>query len=119
MNHEEHDELWELLGKAKQTSVSPLFSRNVLRTLRTTDQEPGLAAGLLGWLRARWTLAAATAGLVAILATVAIQRSVERPDPLVVLANQVSTSPDYQVISHLDELLDSEHNSVWLEASAY
>jgi hypothetical protein len=36
-------------------------------------------------------------------------------DVAVVLAQQVSTGPDYQVINHLDELLASEETSVWLE----
>ena len=40
-------------------------------------------------------------------------------DSLLLAAQEVSTSPDYLVISNLDELLDSERNSVWLEASAY
>ena len=36
---------------------------------------------------------------------------------MLLLAQEVSVSPDYQVISNLDELLDSERNSIWLEAS--
>jgi len=36
-------------------------------------------------------------------------------DPVAVLAQQVSASPDYQVINHLDELLASEETSVWLD----
>ena len=115
MNTEEHDDLWELLGKAKVTKASPFFSRNVLRAIRESQPE---TVGLLGWLRARWTVAVVSMAAVAVIATVAIERA-ERPDPLLVLAGQVSASPDYQVINHLDELLDSEHNSVWLEASAY
>jgi hypothetical protein len=36
---------------------------------------------------------------------------------LVTIAQRVSDSPDYQVIAHLDELLDTEENTIWLEAS--
>jgi hypothetical protein len=115
MNTEEHDDLWDLLGRAKETKASPFFSRNVLRAIRESESQP---TGLFVWLRTRWSLAAIAAGVVAVAAVVAIDRA-DRPDPLIVLASQVSASPDYQVINHLDELLDSEQNSVWLEASAY
>jgi hypothetical protein len=115
MNTEEHDDLWELLGKTKATNASPFFSRDVLRAIRESKPE---AAGLFVWLRARWKFAALGAGLAGVIAVATIERE-ERPDPLLVLASQVSSSPDYQVINHLDELLDSEQNSVWLEASAY
>ena len=115
MNTEEHDELWDLLGKAKETKVSPYFSRNVLRTLREAHQE---RPQFLAWLRAQWKVVTISTCALAIIAGVVVQREA-RPDPLLVLADQVSASPDYQVISHLDELLDSEHNSVWLEASAF
>ena len=115
MNTEEHDDLWELLGKAKETKASPFFSRNVLRAIRESQAERG---GFFAWLRARWTLTAISVSVLTAVAIVAVER-LEQPDPLVVLADQVSASPDYQVITHLDELLDSEHNNVWLEASAY
>jgi hypothetical protein len=115
MNNEEHDDLWDLLGKARETKASPYFARNVLRTIRESQPDN---LGLFTWLRERWKFAALAAGAVAVVALVAVQQS-ERSDPLLVLAGQVSASPDYQVISHLDELLDSEQNSVWLEASAY
>ena len=115
MNIEEHDDLWELLGKVKETKASPFFSRNVLRAVRESQPEK---TGVFAWIRARGTLTAISVSVLAMLAVVAVEQS-GRPDPLVVLADQVSASPDYQVISHLDELLDSEHNTVWLEASAY
>ena len=118
MNTEEHDDLWELLGKARETKVSPFFSRNVLRAIREEEQEK---VGFFSWLRAHWKVATVSFGLVAAVAIVSVEQleRKERPDPLVALATQVSASPDYQVINHLDELLDSEQNSVWLEASAY
>ena len=115
MNTEEHDDLWELLGKAKAAEASPFFARNVLRAIRESQPEK---RDLFAWLRARWRFATIGMGVVVVAAVVTVERA-ERADPLLVLAVQVSASPDYQVINHLDELLDSEQNSVWLEASAY
>jgi hypothetical protein len=115
MNTDEHDDLWELLGRAKEAKASPFFSRNVLRAVRAEEPEK------VGWLtsvRARWAIVSLGAAALVVATAVSLMPE-QRPDPLIALANQVSASPDYQVISNLDELLDSERNSVWLEASAY
>ena len=58
MNHdEEHDELWQLLGKANQPQPSPFFSRNVLRAIREelirASGPPRLAAPPLAIRRPR------------------------------------------------------------------
>jgi len=117
MNTEEHDELWRLLGRAKQVQPSPFFARNVLRAIR---EEQIVQPGVLAWLRMRWQAAAFATVALVLLAIAFIPRT-EQPqaDTLLLAAQEVSASPDYQVISNLDELLDSERNSVWLEASAY
>jgi hypothetical protein len=117
MNTEEHDELWQLLGKAKQPQPSPFFARNVLRAIREEKPAP---VSVFDWLRRRWASAALASAAVALLA-VAFIPSDEQPqsDTLLLAAEEVSASPDYAVISNLDELLDSERNSVWLEASAF
>ena len=112
MNTDEHDDLWHLLGKAKVPEVSPFFSRNILRAIRETSPENG---GVLGWLRRRWQVAAVGACAVLVAGFVLIPRA-EQPDTAtMLLAKEVSQSSDYQVISHLDELLASEASSVWLE----
>ena len=113
----EHDELWHLLGRAKEPQVSPFFSRNILRAIREEQPEP---LGFVTWLRRRWKLAVlTTGGAVLVLVALVPKPITEQPDSLLLAAHEVSASPDYQVISNLDELLDSERNSVWLEASAY
>lgn len=118
-SNEEHYELWKLLGKARQPVISPFFSRNVLREVRALRQEkPGLIEGL----RRRWRVAAlATCGFAlaagAFFALPMAQQDGEEGQ-LLAFAESVSASPDYQVISHLDELLDSEENSVWLDGAS-
>ena len=46
------DALWDLLGKAKPVSVSPFFSRNVLRQIRRNPARPLVPLFLLRWLGA-------------------------------------------------------------------
>ena len=38
-NTPENDPAWELLGKASKQEASPMFSRNVLRSIRLEEQE--------------------------------------------------------------------------------
>ena len=112
MNTDEHDDLWHLLGKAKVPEVSPFFSRNVLRALRETAPEKG---GVLGGLRRCWLVAATGACAVLVAGFVLMPRAEQPDQTTMLLAKEVSQSSDYQVISHLDELLASEASSVWLE----
>lgn len=114
MNTEENDELWQLLGKAKAPPALPFFSRNVLRAIREREQDK---PGFLVWLRQHWAVASVSTCAIALAAAFALRPMERQPDPVLVLAQQVSASPDYQVISNLDELLDTERNSIWLEAS--
>lgn len=57
----ENDALWELLGHARTASVSPYFSRRVLRDIRLSPAQPLLPPILLRWLAAG-SLAVLTAG---------------------------------------------------------
>ena len=56
----DQDELWDLLGKARPVSVSPFFSRNVLREIRRNPERPQVPRLVLRWLGA---------GALAVLAT--------------------------------------------------
>ncbi len=46
-----NDQVWELLGRAKQREPSPFFVRNVLREVRGLEQE---RIGPWEWLRSRF-----------------------------------------------------------------
>lgn len=115
MNHEEKDDLWELLGRAKPTRVSPFFSRNVLRVIREAKSE---RVGFFGRFHLRWI--AAAVGLVAVV--LGGYFLTPRPQPeggLVEMVEHLTASPDYAVISNLDELLAAEESSVWLDHSLH
>jgi len=114
MNTEEQDDLWDLLGRAQAPTPSPFFSRNVLRVIREEKQEK---PSFISWLRRHWQVPAFSTCALAVAASFFVVQQTRQPDPVMELAQQVSVSPDYQVISNLDELLDTERNSVWLEAS--
>jgi len=113
--HEEDDELWQLLGKARQPSVSPFFSRNVLRAVRNEKQE---RFGSFWRIFRSYRQALVLASCVAVVSVGTFFAEHQREEhQILTIAQTVSESPDYQVIAHLDELLDSEESSVWLDAS--
>lgn len=98
-----------------------MFSRNVLREVRELQQERPSA---LSWLRQFWQIPVAAACVIVFSFGLLSSRDDDLamqldPDRLLVMAERVSDSPDYMVISHLDELLDSEENSVWLDQTVY
>ena len=106
MNMDEHDELWELLGKAKKTEVSPFFARNVLRQVRN---QKTVANRFRGWLP-RFALLTALFLLGAGVATLSM------PHKPVVQQSKLAATPDFETLNHLDELLAYEENSTWLES---
>ena len=112
MNHEEHDELWNLLGKARQPKPSAFFAANVMRAVRAeAESKPGL----LAWLRAKWYVPAAAGACAAVLAFLAMRPAVvpaPGADPLEEIAIAAAAAPE--MAPSLDSLLALEDNSIWL-----
>ncbi len=116
----ERDDLWRLLGKAKEPRVSPFFDHNVLRALRQEaphqEPEPWAWGHLLRW---RWL------SMGALGATVLVFSQFQQParNPALFssreMAQEVWSSPDLSVIGNLDELLASEEDSLWLDAITF
>ena len=125
MNADDNDKLWELLGKARQPTVSPFFSRNILRAVREEEDAQSSRSVLsrLGRFlhRRAWRLAIAGSCAVAALITVAPTAFVRTHQTAPVqtgFARQIVGNPDYEVIKHLDELVADEESSLWLDDSA-
>jgi hypothetical protein len=119
MNHDEHDDLWQLLGKARPPRISPFFSRNVLRAIR--EEQPERRGGWLGALWRHWRSASVAVVVLAVFAGVSIQTDrrhlAEANAALDEAAHEVASSPDFPVIENLDMLLASDDNDVWLDSS--
>jgi len=118
MQPEDHDDLWQLLGRARQPKVSPFLARNVVREVRMLQQERRSPFLAFLW---RWQPLAATACLALLLtgggfALKEHRRQVREQQQLLSIAERVYASPDYTVINNLDELIDSEKNAAWLTA---
>jgi hypothetical protein len=123
MNPNEDPELWNLLGKAREPKVSPYFSRNVLRALRL-ELEQQVQGSFLDQVQAwislpeRW-VPLGLAGAICLSSAFFLPGRHEtlRQDHINQIAQVIAASPDYGVISQLDELLASEEGNLWLEGS--
>jgi hypothetical protein len=114
MNGDDRDPLWELLGQARQAEASPFFARNVVRDVRSAGQN---RAGFFRWLHRSWRIAipALAAAAVVVLSSGMLQHPTPAaPNPVTA---QIVRNPDYDVINHLDELVATEENALWLENS--
>jgi hypothetical protein len=111
MKREDDQQLWDLLGRAPRTQLSPFFARNVVRRMR---EQPHPFERLRSWLTPRKLVPAAglvVAVIAAILAThqPATRSPVESaPDVIVKIDPQ-----DYDVVADLDELLVTDESSLW------
>ena len=117
MNHEEHDKLWELLGKTREPKVSPFFASKVVRAVRAGDEPQ---PGILAWLRRRWFVPLTAGACAVLIAVLALYRPageqgtlVAVSDPLEEIAAVATGAPE---LPSLDTLLASEDHSIWLQA---
>ena len=112
MKREDDQQLWDLLGKAAPTEISPFFARNVVRTIR---EQPSRVDWLRGWLRPRKlvpaTVVTIAAAMAAVLAThqLAPRPQTESPPEVIVKIDP----QDYDVVADLDELLATDESNLW------
>jgi hypothetical protein len=135
----EDEALWQLLGRAKPPTVSPYFSRRVLREATPERQETGAAALFrrwrqalgAGWRRPRMAYSGALAAALLCCALSMISISTPQPGamtsyrfaaptPVASSAAQTGgaeeiTSQDIDVIANLDNLMAYEEDHLWIE----
>ncbi len=118
MNDEEHDDLWEFLGKARKPKVSPFFAANVMRKLREETERPRGFAAFALWLRQRWYIpATAAACVIAVMMSLPEKIQTRPVEPtLDDMAIAVAEISELHLIADLDTLVAADNNAIWLEA---
>ena len=121
MKDDEHDDLWEFLGKAREPKASSFFAANVMRKVREElDRPRGFAAFTL-WLRRKWFIpaTAAAACAIGVMALLPGPTGVTESTPtLDDMALAVAESSELHLIADLDTLVAADDNAIWLEADS-
>jgi len=112
MKREDDQQLWDFLGRARPTAVSPFFARNVVREIR--NQPKGFE-----WFR-RWLSPRKLVPLTGLaVATIAAVLAIHRPASSVNPADRVPDAvaaidpQDYEVVADLDELMAADESNLW------
>ena len=113
MEPQDDKELWDVLGRLPEPTLSPFFARNVLRKIR---QEPTHFERMRRWnwfsVR-KFVRASAVAAVVVALALVT-----HYPGPQTTSSSDSDVvakidPQDYDVVADLDALIAWDENSVW------
>jgi hypothetical protein len=113
MERQDDKELWEILGRVPEPTLSPFFARNVLRKIRreTTPLERAR-----NWFSLRRLVAASAVAVIVIGMAIATHHTVPQtasPNDMDVVAK--IDPQDYDVVVDLDELIAWDENSAWDE----
>ena len=113
MDREDDKQLWDILGSIPEPTLSPFFSRNVVRSVRQEATRFDRMRSGFSWRR----LAAASAVLIVVI-SMAI--ATHHPVSQTKAANDTDLvakidPQDYDVVADLDELIAWDENSVWEE----
>ena len=125
MNHDEQDNLWELLGKARERKASPFFANKVMHAIRRQEEPKPESVTFWMWLRQRWIIPVG-AGACAVVAALSLLQNPASPPPSATIVNTAKQDPLAEMVTVLSEsddydtalnvLLANEDNSVWLAA---
>ena len=111
MEPQDDKELWNVLGRLPEPTLSPFFARNVLRKIR---QEPTYFQRVRNWFSVRKVVAASAVAAVVVAFSFVTHypgpRTASSRDPDVVAKIDPQ---DYEVVADLDELIAWDENSVW------
>jgi hypothetical protein len=111
MEPQDDKELWDVLGRLPEPTLSPFFARNVLRKIR---QESSYFERMWDWFSVRKVVAASAVAAV----VVAFAFVTHYPGPRTPSSSDSDVvakidPQDYDVVADLDELVAWDENSVW------
>src|SRR6266487_3547092 len=104
MERQDDNELWDILGRVPEPTLSPFFARNVLRKIR---QDATRLDRARNWFSLRRLVAAASAvAIVVVGMAIATHHPVSRTTSANDLEVVAKIDPqDYDVVADLDELI--------------
>jgi hypothetical protein len=111
MEPQDDKQLWDVLGRLREPTLSPFFARNVLRKIR---QEPSRFERVRNWLNVRRLVGASAVAAVFIALALVTHHPARRTMSSTDLDALARIDPqDYEVVADLDELIAWDENSVW------
>jgi hypothetical protein len=113
MDREDDKELWDILGRVPEPTLSPFFARNVVRSIRED-------ATRFGWMRSWFNWRRLAAAFAVVIVVVGMAVATHHPVSQTTAANDPDVvakidPQDYDVVADLDELIAWDENSVWEE----
>ncbi|HEY2569258.1 MAG TPA: hypothetical protein VGI25_08055 [Candidatus Udaeobacter sp.] len=111
MDREDDKQLWDMLDRVPEPTLSPFFARNVVRSVR---QEASRSSWIRGWFS--WRRLAAASAVVVLVIGMAIATHHPVSQTAATNASDVVAKidpQDYDVVADLDELIAWDENSVW------
>jgi hypothetical protein len=111
MEPQDDKELWDVLGRLPEPTLSPFFARNVLRKIR---QKPVYFERVRNWFSVRKVVTASAVAAV----VVAFAFVTHYPGPRTASSSDSDVvakidPQDYDVVADLDELIAWDENTVW------
>lgn len=113
MERQDDNDLWDILGRVPEPTISPFFARNVLRKIRQEATGLGRARN---WLSLRRLVAASAVAVVVVGMAIATHHPVSQRASANDSDVVAKIDPqDYDVVADLDELIAWDENTVWEE----
>src|SRR5262245_48706965 len=113
MERPDDKELWDILGRIREPTLSPFFARNVLRKIR---QDATRLDRARNWFSLRRLVAASAVAIVVVGMAIATHPPISQTTSANDLDVVARIDPqDYDVVADLDELIAWDENTVWEE----
>ncbi|HEY4258042.1 MAG TPA: hypothetical protein VGM66_12575 [Candidatus Udaeobacter sp.] len=111
MERQDDNELWDILGRVPEPTLSPFFARNVLRKIRQKATGFDRARN---WFSLRRLVTAFAVAVVVVGMAIATHHPVSQRASANDSDVVAKIDPqDYDVVADLDELIAWDENTVW------